>query len=97
MKLTRDGHRITATSAGQWAGEIAFPAVPGREGHVVIERTFVCPQFRHQGLGAKLVRQAVALAKQEHWTVKLMCPFAKMEFSRHHDYNDCLLAADRLD
>lgn len=97
MKFSYQDHRITATTNGQWAGEISFPAVPGSTNHVVVERTFVVPKFRHQGLGSQLVQQFVQTACQANWVVKLMCPFAKQEFVKHPNYQQCLLPADRLD
>lgn len=95
MDFAYQDHKITATVNGQWAGEIAFPAVPGTDHHVVVERTFVLADFRHQGLGQQLVHLFVKRALANNWVVKLMCPFAKLEFSKHPSYQQCLLPVDR--
>lgn len=93
MKIVAEESRLTMVDGDRWVGELSFPAVaPGR---VVLERTFIRPEYRGQGRGRQLVAAFVDYARQHQLTVKLMCPFAKLEFDRHPAYQDLLLSADR--
>lgn len=95
MEFTVDGHRLVASTSGQpFVGELSFPAVS--HGRVVVERTFVHPDFRGQGIGAELVRRFVGYASSQKWTVKLMCPYAKAQFRHHPEYQKLLLPGDRM-
>jgi predicted GNAT family acetyltransferase len=74
-------------------GELSFPAVA--DDRVVVERVFVHPDFRGQGIANELVRHFVNYASEHQLTVKLMCPFAKAEFRRHPEYQKLLSPDDR--
>ena len=95
MQFQVEDHRIVASAPGQpLIGEISFPAV--NADRVVVERVFVHPDFRGQGIAAQLVQRFVDYAKEQHWTVKLMCPYAKAQFRLHPEYQELLLPADRF-
>lgn len=95
MEFTVEDHRIVVHDNDEpFIGEISFPAVNGHR--VVVERVFVHPDYRGQGIAAELVRRFVRYASDQQWTVKLMCPYAKKEFRQHPDYQKLLLPKDRM-
>lgn len=93
MDFVVDNNRLTVTNNGQWVGELSFPSLDNQR--VVLERTFVVPAYRHQGIGSQLVARFVDYAQQHHLIVKLMCPFAKQQFNRHPAYQAVLPASDQ--
>ncbi|WP_283576869.1 GNAT family N-acetyltransferase [Limosilactobacillus oris] len=95
MQFQVKDHRIIASNPGQpLIGEISFPAVS--DDRVVVERVFVHPDYQGQGIAAQLVQHFVDYAKEQHWTVKLMCPYAKAQFKQHPEYQELLLPKDRI-
>lgn len=88
-------HRITLMDADTWVGEISFPSVSAQR--VVVERTFVRPEYRGHGLGSQLVAHFVELVRQKGYTIKLMCPFANLAFGQHPEYQELLLPQDRFE
>lgn len=77
---------------GTLVGEITFPTVNESQHRVVVERTFVNPAYRGQGIAAQLVEHFVAYADQHHYQVKLMCPYAQDQFDRHPEYQHLLVS-----
>ncbi len=56
MQYRIDGQRIIAFDDQEpLVGEISFPKVPDTNDHVVVERVFVQPTYRGQGIAAELV------------------------------------------
>lgn len=96
MKFKVEANQITAlTDHGDWAGEVVFPFVNREQDHVVVERVFVVPEFRHHGLAAQLMNHFIDYANQHSYTVKIMCPYAKKYFKLHPDTQSLLLPQDR--
>jgi predicted GNAT family acetyltransferase len=97
MNYQIQDHRIVASDDRQpFVGEISFPAVDGYPDRVVVERVFVHPDYRGQGIAATLVKRFIDYARQQKWTVKLMCPYAVKQFKLHPEYQDLLLTEDRF-
>ncbi|MBD5806471.1 N-acetyltransferase [Lactobacillus sp. 0.1XD8-4] len=97
MQYRVDGQRIVAFDDQEpFVGEISFPKVPDTDDRVVVERVFVQPAYRGQGIAAELVRRFVEYATEQHYTVKLMCPYAVAQFKLHPEYQQLLLATDRF-
>lgn len=95
LNYVNGDHRITLMDGHKWVGEISFPAVSAQR--VVIERTFIRPEYQGRGLGSQLVARFVKQAEQQQLTVKLMCPFARLQFGLHPDYQELLLPKDRFE
>lgn len=97
MQYRIDGQRIIAFNDQEpFAGEISFPLVAGIDNRVVVERVFVNPSYRGQGIAAELVKRFVDYATEQQYTVKLMCPYAIKQFKLHPEYQQLLLTADRF-
>lgn len=97
MEYRIEANRIIAfDDQHPFVGEISFPAVQASDKRVVVERVFVAPAARGQGVAAELVRRFVELATQQNLTVKLMCPYAKRQFGLHPEYQQLLLPEDRF-
>ena len=91
MQLTFADEKMTAVDdQGNWLGEIACPVLDHERKIVVIERVFVVPAYRGQGLAAKLMQAFVDHAREESWQLEIMCPYAKMWFSLHDEASDVL-------
>lgn len=97
MQYRIDGQRIVAFNDQEpLVGEISFPKVPASQNHVVVERVFVHPAYRGQGIAAELVQQFVQYATEQNYTVKLMCPYAVAQFKLHPEYQQLLPLTDRF-
>ncbi|WP_137597905.1 GNAT family N-acetyltransferase [Paucilactobacillus kaifaensis] len=97
MQFQYDDGRIYAEDIhGELLGEIVFPAVEQGSSDVVVERTFVSPAARGQGLAAQLVAEFVKYATDNHLHAKLLCPYAKKEFGNHPEYQQLLAPEDRF-
>ncbi|WP_312797889.1 GNAT family N-acetyltransferase [Tianweitania sp.] len=59
-------------------------------GQITIDHTGVPDAFRGQGIGAKLVAQAVEDARAAGKTIIPACSFAAAQFKRHPEWADIL-------
>ena len=57
---------------------------------MIIDHTFVEPEYRGQKLSEKLVLNGVELARREGKKIIPLCPYAKKEFERKPEYQDVL-------
>ena len=57
---------------------------------MIIDHTFVEPEYRGQKLAEKLVLNGVELARREGKKIIQLCPYAKKEFERKPEYQDVL-------
>ena len=57
---------------------------------MIIDHTFVEPEYRGQKLAEKLVLNVVELARREGKKIIPLCPYAKKEFERKPEYQDVL-------
>ncbi len=56
----------------------------------IIEHTEVYDGYEAKGLGKLLVAEAVKYAREKHYKIIPLCPFAKSEFKKNKDYDDVL-------
>lgn len=101
MEFKYQDNRIIVSDANHhWLGDVSFPYVDKEANRVVVERVFVVPSARHQGLGDQLMQKFISVARNRNLNrnlvVKIMCPFAKKYFKLHHDVQDLLLPQDRF-
>ncbi|KRM10981.1 GNAT family N-acetyltransferase [Paucilactobacillus suebicus] len=91
MNFKYEDNRIyTVDKDGTLLGEIVFPTIDEDTDTVLVERTFVNPIARGQGLAAKLVAEFYEYAKQRNLHVQLLCPYAKKAFEKHPEYQELL-------
>lgn len=57
---------------------------------MIIDHTFVEPEYRGQKLAEKLVLNGVELARREGKKIIPLCPYAKKEFERKPEYQDVI-------
>ncbi|MDU4269496.1 MAG: GNAT family N-acetyltransferase [Enterococcus hirae] len=57
---------------------------------MIIDHTFLEPEYRGQKLAEKLVLNGVELARREGKKIIPLCPYAKKEFERKPEYQDVL-------
>lgn len=57
---------------------------------MIIDHTFVEPEYRGQKLAEKLVLNGVELARRKGKKIIPLCPYAKKEFERKPEYQDVL-------
>jgi len=79
--------RYVYRDAGEEA-EMTYTKVGERQ--IIIDHTGVPDAFRGQGIGVRLVEQAVNDARREGKTIIPLCPFAAAQFKRHEEWGDVL-------
>lgn len=57
---------------------------------MIIDHTFVDPEYRGQHLAEQLVAKGVEKARREEKKIIPLCPFAKKEFDTKPEYGDVL-------
>ena len=60
------------------------------EDKIIIDHTEVNPGNEGKGLGKKLVAKGVETAREKHWKVIPLCPFAKKVIDRTPEFQDVL-------
>ena len=58
---------------------------------LIIDHTWVDPKLRNQGIGERLVKAAVAYARETKLKLIPLCTFAQSVFDENSDYKDVLL------
>ena len=59
-------------------------------GGINILHTFVPKPLQNKGYGAKLVKETLDYARENHLKVIITCPFARIYMARHKEYEDLL-------
>lgn len=57
---------------------------------IIIDHTAVDEELRGQGVGYKLVEEAVKFARDNNIKILPLCPFANAVFKKKEEYNDVL-------
>ncbi len=57
---------------------------------IIIDHTEVFPGNEGKGLGKKLVQKAVETAREKHWKIVPLCPFAKKVIDKTPEFQDVL-------
>lgn len=63
-----------------WAGNTKF----------IIDHTEVDPQFNGQGVGKKMLMEAIKMAREKNVKILPLCPFAKSVFDKTPEIEDVL-------
>ena len=72
----------------EWVAEMAYTREGTRK--IVIEHTEVDESLRGEGVGEKLVEEAVKYARKNNLLIKPTCPFVKSVLEKDEDYEDVL-------
>jgi hypothetical protein len=59
---------------------------PAGEGRLDFTSTFVPPSHRHQGIGERIVKHALAYARERGYEVIPTCPFVRQVIEEHPEY-----------
>ncbi|HZH69470.1 MAG TPA: GNAT family N-acetyltransferase [Flavobacteriaceae bacterium] len=77
-----------AVSDGQKTGKMTYSKAGTTK--IIIDHTEVEDAFSGQGVGKKLLYEAVAYARKENLKIIPLCPFAKAMFQKIDDIKDVL-------
>lgn len=77
--IEKDGI-IIAEMTYVWAGET----------RIIIDHTEVDESLKGQGVGKKLVTEAVKFAREKGTKIMPLCPFAQAVFEKEKDFKDVL-------
>lgn len=77
--IEENGNQI-AKMTYVWSGETKF----------IIDHTEVNPNYEGQGIGKLLVNAAVAFARENHYKIVPVCPYAKRVLMKSAEYEDIL-------
>lgn len=92
MKIQREEHKNKGAffieKDGDWIAEMTYY----REGQrkIVIDHTEVDESLQGQGIGEKLVEEAVKFAEENNLLIKPVCQFAKKILESDEKYEDVL-------
>lgn len=90
IRLERRGHRgryVLDMPNGEPA-ELTF--VDSGPGHIIVDHTWVPPDYRGRGIAEKLVVKVVEDARAQDLKITPLCRFVAAEFRRHKDWADLL-------
>lgn len=73
-------NKIMAEMTYVWAGET----------RIIIDHTEVDVSLKGQGVGKKLVAEAVQFAREKGIKIMPLCPFAQAVFDKEKDFSDVL-------
>ena len=76
--LAKDDEKIIGEMTYVWTDGNCF----------IIDHTEVNPEYQGKKVGQELVKSAVDYAREHHFTIIPLCPFADAIFDRHPDYKD---------
>lgn len=60
------------------------------DGAMMIDHTLVPPPFEGHGIALRLVKAAVADAREGGFTILPICPYVVVQFRRHPEWGDLL-------
>lgn len=93
MKIQREEHKnkgafFVEGDDGDWVAEMTYY----REGQrkIVIDHTEVDEDLQNQGLGKKMVEEAVKFAEKNNLLIKPVCPFVKEILESDEKYEDII-------
>lgn len=66
--------------------------IPKNETRFIIDHTDVKPEYKGQGVGLKMLEYIVQEAREQHFTIRALCPFADKMFEKHAELRDVLEA-----
>jgi predicted GNAT family acetyltransferase len=90
MEFQHEQGRFFMTNAdGKLVAEVAYAPIDNGQ-NVVIERTYVDPSLRGQGIAGKLIKLVVDEARQNGFLIEPLCTYADAAFARHPEYGDVL-------
>lgn len=70
----------------------AYAIIPtDNNNNIVIEKIFVDPKFRGQGIAGKLMMEIVNYAKNNNKKIICVCPYAVNWFEKHEEFQTLLL------
>lgn len=75
MNFQKESNRVYLEENGKLLAEITFPLLPDDNGTVVFNHTFVDNSLRGQGVADKLVREALAIVRENDWKVTATCSY----------------------
>ncbi len=82
MNFIKEENRIYAQDAEKnTIAEVTFYEI--QNGVYNIDHTFVDDSLRGQGIGSKLVQEAVNTIKEKNCTIQATCPFASKWLAEH--------------
>jgi uncharacterized protein len=87
-----DLERFEITTGGELAGLTQYRRRPGL---IAFVHTEVDPRFEGQGLGSRLIGEALDAARREELAVLPFCPFVNAYIQRHDEYADLVPDAFR--
>lgn len=96
MELIFENHKsgnggyITLKNSSEDIGRLTYTIVP--EKRLIVSYVMVFPKFEGQGLGKKLVENAVEFARKNGWTIKAHCSYAHSVLKRKNDVADIFVA-----
>ncbi|MBD8067191.1 N-acetyltransferase [Devosia sp. PTR5] len=89
-----------AREEGPTRGRYVIELAPGAEaemtykksgdGPMIIDHTGVPPEFEGRGIALRLVKAAVADAREQGFGITPVCPYVVVQFRRHPEWRDLL-------
>ncbi|MDR2832443.1 MAG: N-acetyltransferase [Streptococcaceae bacterium] len=91
--IESDGRLLLVSDTKEDMGELAWLM---QDDIMIIDHTYVYPNFRRQQLAEKLVAKGIEIARKNHWRVHPFCPFAASEFDKKQEYQDLYVSTEEM-
>lgn len=92
MEINRDEHgkkgAFYIEKDGEWIAELTYARTGGNE--ITIDHTEVDESLRGEGIGERLVAEAVKFARENNLRVVATCPFARKVINDTSEFHDIL-------
>ena len=93
MQIQRDEHgrrgAFFIEQDGEWIAEMSY--TKARPDVIVIDHTEIDKTLRGQGIGQKLVREAVDFALANNLKIRARCPYVRNVLDETAEYNDIII------
>lgn len=88
MEVKHENGRFFIEKDGKMTAEMSY--VPAEGQQIEVNHTYVAEELRGQGVGEKLINEAVSYAREQNKKIIPTCSYAKEKLEGESEYKDVL-------
>ena len=88
MDVKHENGRFFIEKDGEMLAEMSY--VPASDEQIEVNHTYVADELRGQGIGGKLIEEAVSYAREQNKKIIPTCSYAKAKLEEGSKYEDIL-------